>query len=95
MNPLLQGRVATNEHGGRSRRACGQNRSAIRQGDVQLQDRAAALVFQGDLNLVRFDVDVLADHLDQLLLQGRQVVRLAALATFVGNDCLLYTSRCV
>lgn len=45
-------------------------RSAIRQGDIQLEDRAAALILQRDLDLVLVDVHVLADHLDQLLLQA-------------------------
>ena len=37
-------------------------------------------------NLILVDVDILADHLYQLFLQRGQVIRLAALATFVGND---------
>ena len=42
--------------------------------------------YQRYLNLVLVDIDVLADHLDQLFLQGRQIVRLAALAALVGDD---------
>src|SRR5690606_20493658 len=62
------------------------NGSAIRQGDVEFQDGATALVFQRHMHLVLLDLDVLADHLDQFLLQCRQVVRLAALAALVGDD---------
>ena len=59
------------------------DQSAIRQGDIEFQNRAAALVFQCNLYLIRVDIHVLADHLNQFLLQGWQVVRGAALATLV------------
>src|SRR3989338_583683 len=67
--------------------ACGYGLT-VRQGDIEFQDGTAALVFQSNLHLIRIDIHVLADHLDQLLLQGRQVVRLAALAALVGDDDL-------
>src|SRR5690606_23601741 len=63
-------------------------RLAFGQGDIQFLDRAAALVFEGDLNLILVDIDVLADHLNQLFLQRRQVVRLGTLAALMGDDDL-------
>jgi len=59
-----------------------------RQGDVQLKNRATALVFQLDMHIIAADVHILADHLEQLFLQGRQVVRFAALAALVRHDDL-------
>ena len=63
-------------------------RSTIGQGDIEFQNRAAAVIFQGDMHVIVADIDVLADHLDQLLLQGWQVIRGAALAAFVRHDDL-------
>ena len=40
------------------------------------------------MHVIVADIDVLADHLDQFLLQGWQVVRRAALAAFVRHDDL-------
>src|SRR5690606_30642722 len=70
------------------RRSLQRRRSAIRQGDVQLENRAAALILECDLYLILVDIDVLADDLHQLFLQGRQVVWLRALAAFMGDDDL-------
>ncbi|MNL29071.1 hypothetical protein D3C87_1507430 [compost metagenome] len=62
--------------------------SAIRQGDVEFQNRATALAFQCNMYVVVADVDVLADHVDQFLLQGWQVIRRAALAALMRHDDL-------
>ena len=62
--------------------------STIRQGDVEFQDRAVALVLQFHLDLLLVDRYVLADHFQQVFLQLGQIIRLCALATFVGNDDL-------
>src|SRR5476651_1038150 len=64
------------------------DRSTIGQGDIEFQDRAAALVFQRHVHVVGPDIDVLADDFHQFLLQGRQVIRGAALAAFVRHDDL-------
>jgi hypothetical protein len=36
-------------------------RSTIRQGDIEFQNRAAAVVFQGDMHVIVTDIDVLAN----------------------------------
>ena len=71
-----------------SRRSDCQIDSAIRQGDVEFQNRATALAFQCNMYVVVADVDVLADHVDQFLLQGWQVIRRAALAALMRHDDL-------
>src|SRR5690606_6236564 len=49
---------------------------------------AVILVIQSDMHLITVDRYVLADHVDDFLLQLRQVIGLTALATLMGNDDL-------
>ncbi|MNE44192.1 hypothetical protein D3C80_1384070 [compost metagenome] len=63
-------------------------RSTIGQGDIEFQDRAAALAFQSDLHIIVADVDVLANHFHQFFLQGWQVIRGTALTALVRHDDL-------
>src|SRR5690606_20053097 len=62
--------------------------SAIGEGDVQFEDGAIVLIIQGYMHLIPVDGYVLADHVDDFLLQLRQVIGLTALATFMGNNDL-------
>ena len=63
-------------------------RSVFRQGNVQFQYRTAVVAVNFHLDLVIADLNVLADDRKQFFLQFWQVVRLVALAPFVGNNDL-------
>ncbi len=57
-----------------------QHSKLIRQGNVQLQHRAIVGVVEIDSNLVRFDMDIFADHRNNFLLHLRQEIRLVDIA---------------
>jgi hypothetical protein len=58
----------------------------LRQDDVQLQDLLPAVAFDTDRHRIVVDRDVLADHLDQVSLQLRQVGRPVFAAIVCNQD---------
>jgi hypothetical protein len=58
------------------------------QGDVQFQYRATFVTVYVYLNHIVTDLHILANHVQQLLLELWQVIRHVALAPFVGHDNL-------
>lgn len=67
------------------------------QHDIHFQHFEAVLLFQRDADVVRVDVHVLGDHLDEFALQVGQEVDVAAVVAFVGDDelqALLGYLRC-
>eukprot|EP00730_Choanoeca_flexa_P019347 TRINITY_DN9444_c0_g1_i1.p2 TRINITY_DN9444_c0_g1~~TRINITY_DN9444_c0_g1_i1.p2 ORF type:complete len:101 (-),score=8.28 TRINITY_DN9444_c0_g1_i1:459-761(-) len=61
---------------------------AFGQGDVEFENRAIILIVQRDVYLFAIDRNVLADDIDDFLLELRQIVRLVTLASLVGNNDL-------
>jgi hypothetical protein len=62
--------------------------SGVRQHHVDVEHFQVALAVQRDLDVVRVDLGVLRNHLDQFAVQGRQEVRAAAAAALARDDDL-------
>src|SRR6478672_9561517 len=59
---------------------------ALRQRDRDVQHVVLAVLHHVDLDRVGIDVDVLADHLEQLAAQQRQVIGAAGIAALLRDD---------